>query len=415
MAYPCSWLGGGQRGSSHSTGRDAGPMTSTRPDDPPSDVAALEPVIRRVVAARVPDPHLVDDLVQESPTRVLESRRSLEGGALLAYAIVSAQNLVISEGRTEHRRERLGPRLADLSQPQRPDDAVVADEERRAVRSALRQLSREERSFLLAHEVEGKDNVSLARELHASPGAISLRLFRARAKLRVEYVLALCRVQPPTAACRPVLLALSAADRRRQQHLDAGGHLLSCTSCAGLSQDLIERHRPLPAVWPLLPVAGATRWARRRLRHRPVRAATVGVTAGAALAVILVAGSEEPAACGGSLTVDGERIALSDPAQLAEMAGRPVAGRALPVESIPANEGFWLGCAEGHVWVELRGTGESPGRVTPGQRLDFSGTVARHSDGYSGDVGVEVAEGAAELDGHGVHLEVRYSEVQPHS
>ncbi|MFP5371635.1 MAG: RNA polymerase sigma factor, partial [Actinomycetes bacterium] len=255
------------------------------------------------------DPDHVDDLVQETLARVLESRRSLEGGALLAYAVVAAQNLVISEGRTEQRRERLSPRLADLSQPQRPEDAVVASEERKALRRALRRLSHEERRTLLAREVEGQDNASLARDLRASPGAVSLRLFRARAKLRVEYLLALSRTEPPTPVCRPVLFALSAGDRRRQQELDAGGHLLSCPPCATLSGDVIERHRPMSAVWPLLPLAGLGGWIRTRFRRRPGLRVTVAVTTAGAGVALLVLGarSGEPTVCGGTLAVDRAR------------------------------------------------------------------------------------------------------------
>ena len=379
----------------------------------PSDLAVLEPVVRRVIAARVADRDLVDDLVQETLARVLESRRSLEDGALLAYAVVSAQNLVASEGRHEHRRERLRARLADPSEPQGPEDAVVANEEREAVRSALRQLSHDERTSLIAREVEGKDTASLAGELQATPGAMSLRLFRARAKLRVEYLLALCRVQPRTPACRPVLLALSAGDRRRQHDLDAAGHLLSCDSCAALSQDLIERRRPLSAVWPLLPLLGLGRWIRTRFRRRRVQTTTVGVAAaGVALAIFLLAGREPPAACGGRFTVDGAAIALSDTDGLAQMAGRPVEGDNLPVESVHANEGFWLGCADGRVWVQLMGAGESGEQITSGQRLDFNGTLVSHGDGFPASVGVDQAEGANELGQQRVHLEVQYGDVR---
>jgi anti-sigma regulatory factor (Ser/Thr protein kinase) len=41
--------------------------------------------------------------------------------------------------------------------------------------------------------------------------------------------------------CRPVLLALSSGDRRRQREVDAGRHLLECELCARLSQPLLER------------------------------------------------------------------------------------------------------------------------------------------------------------------------------
>lgn len=70
-----------------------------------------------------------------------------------------------------------------------------------------------------------------------------MALSRARAKLRVEYLLALEGVEPPTSRCRPVLLSLSAGDRRRQRELDTGGHLLECGYCAAVSQPLLEQGR----------------------------------------------------------------------------------------------------------------------------------------------------------------------------
>jgi serine/threonine-protein kinase RsbT len=59
----------------------------------------------------------------------------------------------------------------------------------------------------------------------------------------VEYLLELERAEPPTRHCRPVLLALSAGDRRRQRELDSGHHLLACAWCARLSEPLLDRRR----------------------------------------------------------------------------------------------------------------------------------------------------------------------------
>ncbi|MFW5469096.1 anti-sigma regulatory factor [Knoellia sp. CPCC 206435] len=70
---------------------------------------------------------------------------------------------------------------------------------------------------------------------------MAAQLKRARARLRVEYVLALDGAEPPTDHCRPVLLALSSADRRRQRELDAPRHLLECEQCALLSEPLLGR------------------------------------------------------------------------------------------------------------------------------------------------------------------------------
>ena len=126
---------------------------------------------------------------------------------------------------------------------------------------ALARLSERERDTLLAHEVSGQDTRSLADELGSTAGAVAAQLNRTRARLRVEYLLALDQAEPPTDRCRPVLLALSSGDRRRQREVDAARHLLECDLCARLSEPLMERGqarddeiripiRPTPTSWP---------------------------------------------------------------------------------------------------------------------------------------------------------------------
>jgi serine/threonine-protein kinase RsbT len=108
---------------------------------------------------------------------------------------------------------------------------------------ALQRLSDRDREALLAHEVSGRDTRSLAAEQGSTAGAVAAQLHRARARLRVEYLLAAEHVEPPTEQCRPVLMAISSADRRRQREVDAARHLLECDVCAGLSEPLIGRGR----------------------------------------------------------------------------------------------------------------------------------------------------------------------------
>jgi RNA polymerase sigma factor (sigma-70 family) len=203
----------------------------------------LTPLVRRVIAARVRDQHTVDDLVQETLARVMAARPRLKDSGLAPYAVVTARNLVISMWQREDRDRRHAHRLVDVTVPRRPDEDVLQQEESRAVAVALDQLSERERDTLVAHELEGEGTASLATTLGSTPGAVAVALSRARAKLRVEYLLALEGGQPPTSRCRPVLLSLSAGDRRRQRELDTGGHLLECGYCAAVSQPLLEQGR----------------------------------------------------------------------------------------------------------------------------------------------------------------------------
>jgi RNA polymerase sigma factor (sigma-70 family) len=215
--------------------------------DPPragrgqADVAALIPTIRRIVAARVRDRFAADDLVQETLLRVLAAADRVEPGMLEPYAIVTARNVVATMWQQQDRQRRNQHRVVDLRAPDLPDEDMLRREEQDAVTVALARLSERERSALLEHEVAGRDTRSLAEDLGTTAGAVAAQLNRARARLRVEYLLALERVEPVGERCRPVLLALSSGDRRRQREVDAGRHLLECELCARLSQPLLER------------------------------------------------------------------------------------------------------------------------------------------------------------------------------
>jgi serine/threonine-protein kinase RsbT len=199
--------------------------------------------VRRIVASRVPDQATADDLVQETLTRVLAAAGRVEPGMLEPYAIVTARNVVISMWRDQDRQRRHQHRVVDLRPPEAPDEDVLAREDRAAVAEALTRLSDRERATLLAHEVSGQDTRSLAAELGSTAGAVAAQLNRTRARLRVEYLLVSERVEPPTQRCRPVLLAISSGDRRRQREVDAARHLLECDLCARLSGPLVGRGR----------------------------------------------------------------------------------------------------------------------------------------------------------------------------
>ena len=114
------------------------------------EVLAAEPVIRRVIAARVANAADVDDLVQDCLERLLVAHPRLSPEAVLPYAVVTARNLVSSTARSAMRRAAAAPRLHDASQPELPEETLLAGEARTAMRAALAQLSDAERRELLA-------------------------------------------------------------------------------------------------------------------------------------------------------------------------------------------------------------------------------------------------------------------------
>ncbi|HET9646721.1 MAG TPA: sigma-70 family RNA polymerase sigma factor [Microlunatus sp.] len=207
-------------------------------------VTGLLPIVRRIVGSRVADAAQAEDLVQETLVNVLAKAHRIAPEMLEAYAIVTARNVVKSMWAQRDRQRRNQHRALDFSADPAPDEQVLKTVDAEAISQALTRLTERERATLLAHEVAGQDTRSLAEGLGVSAGAVAAQLNRTRARLRVEYLLALHGVEPPTDRCRPVLLALSSADRRRQLEVDAARHLLECQVCAGLSEPLLQRGQP---------------------------------------------------------------------------------------------------------------------------------------------------------------------------
>ena len=212
------------------------PQPAPSPEEP---IVELVPIVRRVVAARISDPATRDDIVQETLARVMASRSRVEHESLVPYAITTARNLIASLVQREQRARRNAHLFAEADgQEPRPEDELLRQEEASLVDTAMSRLTPAEQDMLLAHEVEGTDTATLAASHGSTPGAIAAQLSRTRSRLRVEYVVAQSGSPPPTDRCRPVLIALSSGDRRRQRELDVHGHLLSCDFCADLSPTL---------------------------------------------------------------------------------------------------------------------------------------------------------------------------------
>jgi RNA polymerase sigma factor (sigma-70 family) len=393
----------------------------------------LAPIVRRVIAAKVRDPDIVDDLVQETLTRLVEAWPRLNQDAVTAYAVVTARNLVASLARRKATEDRHAHRLLDLRDPVEPEEEAIRQEDRDAVATALDKLSNRERGAVVAHEVAGKDTATLAQEMGSSQGGVAVQLARARAKLRVDYLMALRKGSPPTSRCRSVLIALSAGDRRRQAALDVSSHLLDCEHCAALSEALIHRRRGLAVLLPLGMIAQARNFLARHLQTATGQVAAVGVAVATAGVVVLAVASsgtpttsggpttteeltttEGPTALGesttkvGSLSVRGKLVAPWEVAGTDRFAGLEVKASGSVVRSVPADEGFWIGgTGDNRVWVQLMGRSESPMDVTAGRRVSFSGRIVKHSLSFVRRVGIETSESAGLLRQQQHHIVVR--------
>ncbi len=376
------------------------------------DLPSLLPMVRRMGESRLDDPDTIDDVVQETLTRLLEVRGRLEQRSLLCYAAITARNLIISLERSRDLEDRHAPRLFEPRDPDRPDDHLLRDEDRKAVVAALAQLSARDRSLVVGHDAWGASTAELGRSYNMSAGAVATHLTRLRGQLRLDYVLALRQMKLPTARCRPVLLALSVRDKRRQRLLDAAGHLLECSTCASLSEPLIARRRTLA---PLLVVGEALRRAASGVRaHAGQAGVAAGITAVIVGALWLAKPSGQPQTPDrAALIVGGEPVFSARGPSLAQHEGERALATGVQVLSVPSDEGFWVGPnPRNRVWVKLRGSGESPFQVKPGQLLSFVGKVVSNPRGLVERMRLGPGEGSTTLRRHGYHIAVLETKLE---
>jgi serine/threonine-protein kinase RsbT len=215
-------------------------------DEDDGELVGLIPMIRGTVRARIRNPTDVEDIVQETLTRVMTARGRIQTGSLAPYAAATARNLVASRAVSDQRARDRAHLLVDPTEPEPPSDDVVRQEQRSTMAAALERLSAADRDVLVAREVDDEDTRTMAERRGSTPGAVAAQLSRARARLRVEFLLISERLEPPTDRCRPVLRAISSGDRRRQDDLDSAGHLLECSCCSQVAE-LLREHRGGPS------------------------------------------------------------------------------------------------------------------------------------------------------------------------
>ena len=398
-------------------------------------------VIRRVALGRGMTSDAAEDVAQETLGRLLVALPRLTPDARLPFALTTAGNLIVDAFRRTQRDKKHQHRLLERDESG-PEADYLAAEESAAVRVALGQLSHSDRQLVIDHS-DGSSMLELAAASQSTPSAVAARLARTRARLRLDYLLALRRVSLPDSECRRVLLAISAADTRRQRALDAAGHLSRCRTCTDLIPPLAERRSRLAgiAVAPLVALGTLG----GRLHHAATShavqaaAATTAVAAGAVIAVAATrppptqpmssspaipaanqpatrqaAPSPEPtdAPRGIVLTSGGiDLLPLPGTPVLRSLVGQRVLVSDMAVQSVASHPGFWIGTGSQRLYVHITDPAAVRTPVRVGQRVSFAAALLVNPPGYAGADGVDPGEGAGQLGQQGVHLNVTSSEL----
>lgn len=423
-----------------------GNVGTRKPADVKADqVVALTPLIRQVLRGRLSDDGHLEDLTQDCLAQLLDARGRLSPDTLAGYAVVTARNLAISHGRRLDRSRRHLPRLVDLRTPDDPADEVVRAEEISALRVALDRLPNSERVALIAHDVHGVDTASLGTESQTAPGGVASRLHRTRAKLRVDYVVALQGTTPlPSSRCRAVLVAVSNADRRRQAALNAGEHLTNCPTCATLSIPLVERRRGAVVLLPVSVIVGRLlRPAHKWVRTHPAHAAAGSAVAAGVAAVLVAAtasGSHKPLPglppavmvakpttpasppAGTPKTGKGTSLlGLGNGSAAQPEVGQMVTGTNVIVQPpIDLKDGFWVGDSPSDSYfVDLADslTTIPSGPVmqlNQGQPVSFTGQLVANTPQYLAEARSDAIPGIDKIAAQGYHIASTAGDIHPY-
>lgn len=123
-------------------------------------------------------------------------------------------------------------------------------------------------------------------------------------------------------------------------------------------------------------------------------------------------GTGTVAAPAGSLMA-GSTDVLASPGRIASLTGAAAAGRSVRVQSVVADEGFWVGTSEAsRVFVFLEpaarlSSGESRFQVKAGQTVNLTGTVQPVTADFPGRIGVTADEGSGQLQSQGAFVSAR--------
>jgi hypothetical protein len=103
-------------------------------------------------------------------------------------------------------------------------------------------------------------------------------------------------------------------------------------------------------------------------------------------------------------------VDLEDVDDLSDVIGQQVSATDVQVQSVPADEGFWVETAGEDAWVQLKTAGESPFAVEDGQRVSFVGDVVAHEADFAERPEFSGLD-AAQLVDAGAHIEVDINDI----
>lgn len=254
-------------------------------------------------------PSDADDLVSDAFAKVMST---LSGGggpdsAFRAYLLTVLRHTAYDRTRKERRVELAGD-TNDLTSSATPEalatpftDTAVAGLERSLAAKAFARLPERWQAVLWHTEIEGESPSNVAPILGMTPNAVSALAYRARERLREEY-LQVHLAEVTGARCRAVTERLGGWTRgtlSKRETAQVETHLDDCTGCRALAAELAEVNSALRGIIaPLVLGAGTAGYLATVGAGKAAAAVATGVAAGAGAGAAAGAGTSGGSAAG---------------------------------------------------------------------------------------------------------------------
>ena len=154
-----------------------------------SNLLPYEPVLRAWLGKRFPEADNIDDIIQDSFLRVLNTNRSEKIKSPKSFLFTTARNLALDHLRS-HKISRKVPMVdSEVSNVLEPSaagsDALVRKQELEILKHAIQSLPERCREIFVMHKMDGMPPREIAEKLGLSTQTVSNQLYKALSRCTV--------------------------------------------------------------------------------------------------------------------------------------------------------------------------------------------------------------------------------------
>jgi RNA polymerase sigma-70 factor (ECF subfamily) len=140
-------------------------------------------VLTRYVRARTSNPNMVEDVVQETVTRLIHHARTQKPVSIYALGFRIAANLLVDQHR-QQKRYASEPEAEPVSQAPLPDRVIAGRQELTILSEALAAMPPLRREVIVRRRLNGQSCAAIARDLDLSLKAVEKHITRGLADLQ---------------------------------------------------------------------------------------------------------------------------------------------------------------------------------------------------------------------------------------